>query len=102
MISLAQKQEERKKEHAIGFKVYRCQKGETNLSESFMRNNNSVRTFFCIFILQRATQTIFSYVLSFSVQGQSRKECIEVKIVRQTVLEKSISSQVFNFFKNKK
>ncbi len=42
VISLAQKQEERKKEHAIGFKVYRCKKGETNLSESFMRNNNSV------------------------------------------------------------
>ncbi len=50
VISLAQKQEERKKEHAIGFKVYRCQKGETNLSESFMRNNNSVGTFFFLHI----------------------------------------------------
>ncbi len=43
VISLAQRQEERKKEHAIGFKVYRCGKSDTTLSENFMRTNNSVR-----------------------------------------------------------
>ena len=43
VVSLAQKQRKRKSEHAIGFKVYKCDLQDRHLSEQFMRRNNSVR-----------------------------------------------------------
>ena len=45
VVSLAQQQMERKEEHSIGFKIYKCSGGEKKLSELFLKRNNSVRFF---------------------------------------------------------
>ena len=44
VISLAQKSAERKQEHAIGFKIYKCKSNSVNkLDAKFIRYNVSVR-----------------------------------------------------------
>ena len=44
IISLAQKQNKRKSEHAVGFKIYRCEdKKVDRIDKAFMQKNNSVR-----------------------------------------------------------
>lgn len=43
IISVAQKQRQRKSEHAIGFKIYRCDLTDNKLDEQFFSYNTSVR-----------------------------------------------------------
>lgn len=43
IISLAQQQRKRKCEHAIGFKIYKCDLSMKRLDEVFIRRHNSVR-----------------------------------------------------------
>lgn len=42
IVSLLQRQRKRKSEHAIGFKVYKCDLSAKHLSEQYMRSHNSV------------------------------------------------------------
>ena len=42
VISIAQKQKQRKSEHAIGFKIYKCDLMDTKLDERFLSHNQSV------------------------------------------------------------
>ncbi len=42
IVSLMQRQRKRKSEHAIGFKIYKCDLQDRQLTEQFMRRNNSI------------------------------------------------------------
>jgi calpain len=44
IVSLMQRQKQRKTEHAIGFKMYQCDLGMKKLDETYIKRNNSVRT----------------------------------------------------------
>ena len=48
IISLAQKQEDRKCENAIGFKIYECDLTTRTLDETFIRQNSSVSQSFWV------------------------------------------------------
>ena len=43
IISLMQWQKRRKCEHAIGFKIYKCDLGVKSIDETYMKRHNSVR-----------------------------------------------------------
>lgn len=49
IISLMQKQKERKTEHAIGFKIYKCELDVKKLDQTYLMRHNSVNILnFCL------------------------------------------------------
>jgi hypothetical protein len=77
VISLLQQQETRKSEHAIGFKVYKCDLTSKSLDERFFAHNQPVRDL--MFNHSRRFKSIFILMLPVEMKGLIRNLIHEYK-----------------------
>lgn len=65
VISLLQQQQKRKSEHAIGFKIYKCDLTARSLDEKFFSRAQTVRFFIFIFLEIVSLYTVKKLFLQF-------------------------------------